>query len=174
MALRILDPVVPPTNRPTDVGSPVPPGPVTGSAAPIRSVDELLHEARRGWRRLPAHLAALAVVGGGLLVDIRPQAQRAAEGEVVGSVVIERNVLEWRLDPQSPHRLPIVTDHDQVVVVICSQGYASSFAAASLRQLGLARATDVIGGFEAWRRAGLPHHPPIDRSRPGRDTGSGR
>lgn len=121
-----------------------------------RTVDDLLDEARRGWRRLPAHEAALALVNGGLLVDIRPEAQRRAEGEPVGSIVIERNVLEWRLDPQSPNRLPIITGHDQVIVVICSEGYASSFAAATLRQLGLHRATDVVGGFAAWREAGLP------------------
>jgi rhodanese-related sulfurtransferase len=122
----------------------------------VRTVDELLDEARVGWRRLPAHLAALAVVGGGLLVDIRPEAQRRAEGEPAGALVIERNVLEWRLDPQSPDRLPMITDHDHVIVVICSEGYASSFAAASLQQLGHRHATDVIGGFAAWRAAGLP------------------
>jgi len=121
-----------------------------------RAVDQLLAEAREGWRRLPAHLAALALVGGGLLVDIRPEAQRRAEGEPVGAITIERNVLEWRLDPTSPDRLPVVTDHELVVVLICSQGYASSLAVASLRQLGLSRATDVIGGFEAWHQAGLP------------------
>jgi rhodanese-related sulfurtransferase len=121
-----------------------------------RTVADLLAEARRGLRRLPAHLAGLAVIGGGLLVDIRPEAQRWEEGEPLGAVVVERNVLEWRLDPSSPDRLPIVSGHDQVIVVICSEGYASSLAAASLRQLGFRGATDVIGGFKAWRDAGLP------------------
>ncbi len=128
----------------------------TDSISTVRTVDDLLAEARRGWRRLPPHLAALAMVGGGLLVDIRPEAQRRAEGEPVGALVIERNVLEWRLDPRGPDRLPIISDHDRVIVVICSEGYASSFAAASLRQLGHRHATDVIGGFAAWRAAGLP------------------
>jgi rhodanese-related sulfurtransferase len=121
-----------------------------------RSVDELLADARRGQRRLPPHLAALAVAAGGLLVDIRPEAQRREEGEALGALVIERNVLEWRLDPQSPARLPVVAGYDQVIVVMCSEGYASSFAAESLRQIGHRYATDMIGGFVAWRGAGLP------------------
>jgi rhodanese-related sulfurtransferase len=129
------------------------------SGARPRSVDQLLADTRRGRRRLPPHLAALAVAAGGLLVDIRPEAQRHEEGEAVGALVIERNVLEWRLDPQSPARLPIVTGHDQVIVVMCSEGYASSFAAASLRQIGHRYATDMIGGFVAWRAAGLPSSP---------------
>ncbi len=124
--------------------------------APPRSVDQLLADARLGRRRLPPHLAALAVAAGGLLVDIRPEAQRREEGEALGALVIERNVLEWRLDPQSPARLPIIEGHDQVIVVMCSEGYASSFAAASLRQMGHRYATDMIGGFVAWRAAGLP------------------
>ncbi len=93
---------------------------------------------------------------GGLLVDTRPAAQRAEFGEIPGALVIERNLLEWRLDPTSPHRHPAVTGPDQHVVVICQAGYASSLAAASLRQLGLTNATDLIGGFEAWAQAGLP------------------
>ncbi len=125
-------------------------------ATPASTIDQVLAEARQGWRRLPPHLAALAIAGGGLLVDIRPEAQRRAEGEPVGGITIERNVLEWRFDPTSPDRLPIVTDHDLVVVLICSEGYASSLAVASLRRLGLLQATDVIGGFAAWRAAGLP------------------
>ena len=125
-----------------------------------RSVDELLEDARRGQRRLPPHLAALAVAGGGLLVDIRPESQRRSEGEAVGAVVIERNVLEWRLDPRSPARLPFVNGYERVIVVMCSEGYASGFAAASLRQLGHRFATDMVGGFKAWRAAGLPSTPP--------------
>ena len=120
------------------------------------TVDDLLAEARAGLRRLPPHLAALAVSAGAWLVDIRPEAQRREEGEALGSLVIERNVLEWRLDPHHSARLPFVTGHDQVIVVMCSEGYASSFAAASLRRLGHRNATDMIGGFRAWRAAGLP------------------
>jgi rhodanese-related sulfurtransferase len=106
--------------------------------------------------RLPPQLAAFAVSTGACLIDIRPEAQRREEGEVPGAVVIERNVLEWRLDPTSEARLPWVTGYDTVFVVMCSAGYASSFAAASLRQLGHRRATDLVGGFQAWRAAGLP------------------
>jgi len=93
---------------------------------------------------------------GALLVDIRPAAQRRAEGEVPGALIIERNVLEWRLDPTSPSCLPEVLGPDQHIVLLCSEGYASSLAAATLRQIGLHRATDVDGGFKAWLRAGLP------------------
>ena len=100
--------------------------------------------------------AARFYADGALLVDTRPAAQRAEFGEVPGALVIERNVLEWRLDPTSPHRHSAVTGPEQHVVVICQAGYASSLAVASLRQLGLTNATDLIGGFEAWVQAGLP------------------
>ena len=93
---------------------------------------------------------------GALLVDIRPQAQRAAEGQVPGALVVERNVLEWRLDPASDARLPEAGDYGRQVIVICSEGYASSLAAASLQDLGLANATDLAGGFHAWAGSGLP------------------
>ena len=129
---------------------------VATAPAAARTVDDLLAEARASLSRLVPHLAALAVAAGALLVDIRPEAQRRAEGEFVGALVIERNVLEWRLDPASPDRLPDVTGHDQVIIVACSEGYASSFAAASLQQLGFGSATDLVGGFQAWRAAGLP------------------
>ena len=91
-----------------------------------------------------------------MLVDIRPAAQRAREGEVPGALVVERNVLEWRFDPASDARLPVATDYDVDVIVLCSEGYTSSLAADALRSLGLHRATDVIGGFSAWAAAGLP------------------
>ena len=93
---------------------------------------------------------------GALLVDIRPAAQRAAEGEVPGALVIERNVLEWRLDPASDARLPQASSYDLPVILMCSEGYASSLAAASLQDLGLSAATDLDGGFRAWAAAGLP------------------
>jgi len=145
-------------SRPT---SDVAPTLLTSHPLPPCSVEDLLAEARRGQRRLPPHLAALAVAAGGLLVDIRPESQRHSEGEAVGAVVIERNVLEWRLDPRSPARLPFVTDHERVIVVMCSEGYASGFAAASLRQLGHRFATDMVGGFKAWQAAGLPSTRPV-------------
>jgi rhodanese-related sulfurtransferase len=93
---------------------------------------------------------------GALLVDIRPQAQRRLGGEVPGAVLIERNVLEWRLDATSPDRIPEADHYDGRIVVMCSEGYTSSLAAASLQDLGLYRATDLEGGFHAWRAAGLP------------------
>jgi rhodanese-related sulfurtransferase len=126
-----------------------------------RSVDDLVDDARSRIERVdPAELDALRE-DGALIVDIRPAAQRAEEGELGFGVVVERNVLEWRLDPTSGHTLPEVRGHDQRVVVVCSEGYASSLAAASLRDLGFARAADLAGGFRAWdtwraRRAGAP------------------
>ena len=122
-----------------------------------KTVDQLLDEARARFQRLsPAEAADACAADEALLVDIRPAAQRAREGEVPGALVIERNVLEWRLDPASPDRIPEVTDHDQVVVVLCSAGFTSSLAAAVLQDMGFRNATDVAGGFQAWKAAGLP------------------
>ena len=120
-----------------------------------RSIDELLWEARAGLDRYSPARAAAAFGRGALLVDIRPHAQRVHEGEIPGALVLERNVLEWRLDPQSSARIP-ESAYDLEVVVLCSEGYTSSLAAAALQVLGLARATDLEGGFAAWRAAGLP------------------
>jgi rhodanese-related sulfurtransferase len=103
-----------------------------------------------------------------ILVDIRPEHQRAIEGSIAGALVVEQNVLEWRFDPTSDSRLPVATGHDVPVIVFCSEGYASSLAAAALQDLGLWRATDIIGGFHAWRATGLPIVPPCSFSR---DTG---
>jgi rhodanese-related sulfurtransferase len=126
------------------------------------SADDLVAEARRRIDRVrPDDLAGLADAGA-LVVDIRPAAQRSAEGELPGAVVIERNVLEWRLDPHGSHRLPQATGFDRPVVVVCSEGYASSLAADSLRALGYRRALDLEGGVQAWlawTRAGSPATP---------------
>jgi Rhodanese-related sulfurtransferase len=119
-------------------------------------VDGLLERARTMLDRLSPRAAYQEWLGGAELVDIRPAAQRAFEGEVPGALLVERNVLEWRFDPASPARLPEATGHDVRVIVLCSEGYTSSLAAAALHQLGLLRATDVVGGFVAWRAAGLP------------------
>ncbi|SEO39057.1 rhodanese-like domain-containing protein [Trujillonella endophytica] len=129
-----------------------------GGARPpgARTVDELLAEARARITRVSPEEAAERVAAGGVLVDIRPAAQRAAEGEVPGALAVERNVLEWRFDPASDARLPQATGYDVDVIVLCSEGYTSSLAADALRSLGLERATDVIGGFSAWAAAGLP------------------
>jgi len=93
---------------------------------------------------------------GALLVDTRSAEQRERDGEIPGAQVIDRAVLEWRLDPGSAHRIAGASGHEVRVIVICAEGYSSSLAAASLQDLGLVNATDVIGGFEAWKAAGLP------------------
>ena len=127
--------------------------------AGARSIDELLADARSRLRRVGPLEAAARVADGAVLVDIRPAAQRAAEGEVPGALVVERNVLEWRFDPASDARLPQATGYDLDVIVLCSEGYTSSLAADALRALGLHRATDVVGGFQGWRAVGLPTVP---------------
>jgi rhodanese-related sulfurtransferase len=122
-------------------------------------VDDLLARARARLDRVEPGDAAAAVRRGALLVDTRPEWQRRAEGGIPGATVIERNHLEWRLDPTSDARIPEAVDHDVEVIVVCSEGYSSSLAAASLQDLGLRRATDLVGGFQAWRAAGLPVTP---------------
>src|ERR1700710_2526353 len=118
-------------------------------------IDRVLAAARDRYRRLSAEQVPEAVRRGALLVDIRPQAQRAREGEVPGSLVIERNVLEWRCDPTSDARLPEAVGDDVEWIVLCSEGYTSSLAAASLVDLGLHSATDVIGGYHALKAVGV-------------------
>ncbi|MFE4601546.1 rhodanese-like domain-containing protein [Kitasatospora indigofera] len=122
----------------------------------VTTIDDLVERSREGVHRPQAREAYDAQQQGALLVDIRPAAQRAAEGEIPGSLIIERNVLEWRLDPTGSHRIPEAAGYDLEIVVVCSEGYASSLAAASLRELGLHRATDLDGGFVGWAAAGLP------------------
>ena len=122
----------------------------------MSTIDELLDRARARLDRLEPLAAAQAVEAGALLVDTRYESQRRAGGDIPGAVRIERNHLEWRLDPAIPTHIPEVTDYTRRVIVICQQGYSSSLAAASLQDLGLTNATDVIGGFEAWSAAGLP------------------
>ena len=121
-----------------------------------KKIDDLLEDARRTLRRVEPHDAVAAVDQGALLVDTRPVAQRQRDGEIPGALIVDRNVLEWRLDPASTHRLPEVHDHDQPVIVVCNEGFASSLAAATLQDLGFTCATDLVGGFQAWRAAGLP------------------
>ena len=123
------------------------------------SVDQMLAQARSRLRRLTPTQAHEALGAGALLVDIRPGWQRTEEGEVPGAVVVERNHLEWRFDPECDARVPQATDYDVQVIVLCSEGYTSSLAAASLQDLGLHNATDVIGGFRAWVAQGLPGRP---------------
>jgi rhodanese-related sulfurtransferase len=123
------------------------------------NVDQLLERARARLDRVDAKDAAAELNAGALLVDIRPADQRAAQGDIPGAIVVDRNVLEWRLDPASPWRIAAVADHDVRIILICAQGFQSSLAAANLQEMGLVNATDVIGGFEAWATAGLPVQP---------------
>ncbi len=120
-----------------------------------RSIDQVLAEARARLDRFSPLRASRAAREGAVLVDIRPAAQRAAEGEVPGALIVERNVLEWRFDPASDARLPQAS-YDLRVIVLCSEGYTSSLAAAALQDLGVRHATDLDGGFRAWQAAGLP------------------
>ena len=119
-------------------------------------VDDLLRTARARLRRLSPSEAAAAQAAGGVIVDLRADAQRAADGLVPGALVVPRNVLEWRADPASPDRDPRIAEAPGPVVLMCAEGFASSLAAATLQDLGLGDATDMAGGFVAWRAAGLP------------------
>jgi len=122
----------------------------------VSAVDRLLAAARARLDRVDPVEANRMVAEGALLIDIRPAAQRAEFGEVPGALVLERNVLEWRLDPEGTARIEEAADPDRPVIVMCQAGYTSSLAAASLLDLGRTHATDLDGGFEAWEAAGLP------------------
>jgi rhodanese-related sulfurtransferase len=124
-----------------------------------QTIGELLRESRARLDRLSAQRAHETMAGGALLVDIRSETQRHSDGVVPGALFIARNVLEWRLDPSSDHQHPSVGGLDREVILMCNEGYQSSLAAATLQTLGFARATDVIGGFQAWCDAGLPVSP---------------
>jgi rhodanese-related sulfurtransferase len=116
------------------------------------AIDVLLARARRDLERVhPADLAS-EVAAGALLIDTRPVDQRLADGDLPGALIIDRNVLEWRLDPSCPHHIPEASSSEVRIIVVCNEGYSSSLAAAILRRLGLHRATDLIGGFQAWRQ----------------------
>jgi len=123
------------------------------------TIDEIVERARRRLARVTPEQAAAELAQGALVVDIRTESGRAVEGEIPGVVAIDRTVLEWRLDPTSPSRLEQAKDHQVRVIVVCAEGYSSSLAAASLQDIGLLNATDVIGGFEAWKAASLPIKP---------------
>jgi rhodanese-related sulfurtransferase len=117
-------------------------------------IEDVLAASRDGVRRLTPDGLVAAAARGALVVDTRTESHRRAQGEFPGALVIDRTVLEWRLDPAGPWRIPEVTGPDLEVVVVCRQGYSSSLAAASLRAVGLHRATDLAGGVEAWLAAG--------------------
>jgi rhodanese-related sulfurtransferase len=120
------------------------------------TIDEVVERARRRLLRVTPEQAAAELAQGALLVDTRTESQRAVQGEILGAIVIDRTVLEWRLDPTSPSRIEQAIDHQVRVIVVCAEGYSSSLAAASLQDIGLVNATDLMGGFEAWKAAGLP------------------
>ena len=128
-------------------------------ARSMANIDNILENARRGLHRLTPEQAAAEHARGALLVDTRTSEQRQRDGAIPGAMVIDRTVLEWRLDPTSTDRIPEAADHDVRVILVCAEGFSSSLAAASLQDLGLRNATDVIGGFEAWKAAGLPVEP---------------
>ena len=132
---------------------------MTGRPPGARTIDEILAAARGRLLRLTPEQAFREQAEGAVLIDIRPAAERAREGELPGSLIVERNHLEWRLDPRCAARLPWVTGYDHRVVIFCWEGYTSSLAAAALQDLGLHRATDVIGGYRAWVAEGLPSAP---------------
>ncbi|HEY7605094.1 MAG TPA: rhodanese-like domain-containing protein [Gaiellaceae bacterium] len=122
----------------------------------MATIDDLLDKARRRLVRLDPAQAGAAMADGALLIDIRSESQRARDGVVPGSIFVARNVLEWRCDPSSPHRDPAIDGRRQQLIVMCNEGYQSSLAAATLQDLGLSSATDLDGGFQAWKAAGLP------------------
>lgn len=118
-------------------------------------IEHLLAESRAKLTRVSPQEAFALQQQGGLIIDIRPQSDRLAEGEIPGALTVERIVLEWRLDPAGGHRLDGLHP-DRAVVLVCNEGYASSLAAAQAKGLGLTKATDLAGGFRAWKAAGLP------------------
>jgi rhodanese-related sulfurtransferase len=124
-----------------------------------RTIHDLLAEARARYRRLEPDEAHAAMQAGALLVDTRTDTQRRRDGEIPGALVIDRTVLEWRVDPASGATHPDISGLDTPLILLCAQGYSSSLAVATLLDLGAGSVTDVIGGFEAWRVAGLPVRP---------------
>jgi rhodanese-related sulfurtransferase len=113
------------------------------------AIDALLAQARAVLDRVEPGRLDEELASGAVLIDIRPVEQRQRDGELTGAIIIDRNVLEWRLDPTSPDRLPVASSADIRYILVCNEGYSSSLAAATLRDLGLSRATDLVGGFQA-------------------------
>jgi rhodanese-related sulfurtransferase len=119
---------------------------------PPRSIDDLLATARARLDRVAPEELERERAAGAAIIDIRPVEQRTRDGELPGAIVIDRNVLEWRLDPACPHRIEAISAYGARVIVVCNEGYSSSLAAASLQDLGIRRATDLVGGYQAWLR----------------------
>ena len=127
------------------------------------AIAALLEAARKGLDRVQATDLESEIAVGALVVDTRPIEQRCRDGDLPGALIIDRNVLEWRLDPTSPDHIPEVTDSSRRIIIVCNEGYSSSLAAATLRQLGLARVSDLVGGFQAWKRLSRLDAQPEDR-----------
>ena len=127
------------------------------------AIAALLEAARKGLDRVQATDLESEIAVGALVVDTRPIEQRRRDGDLPGALIIDRNVLEWRLDPTSPDHIPEVTDSSRRIIIVCNEGYSSSLAAATLRQLGLARVSDLVGGFQAWKRLSRLDAQPEDR-----------
>ena len=121
-----------------------------------RSIEEILAAARTRLDRVEPEELATERKAGAVIVDIRPIEQRTRDGALLDAIVIDRNVLEWRLDPACEHHIADVADYDTRIVIVCNEGYQSSLAAALLRDVGLHRATDLVGGFQAWLRLTAP------------------
>lgn len=129
---------------------------MTSHGGEIHPIDEILAAARARLDRVEPYALETERLAGALIVDTRPVQQRQRDGELPGAVVIDRNVLEWRLDPACDHHIAQVTNYDVRVIVVCNEGYSSSLAAAMLREIGLHRATDLAGGYQAWIERGRP------------------
>jgi rhodanese-related sulfurtransferase len=134
----------------SDGGLAAPQPDAASSVSPGLTIDQLLAESRAGLDRVQPSDLERMIAEGALVVDTRPVEQRDRDGDLPGAVVIDRNVLEWRLDPSSPHRIAGAGDADRRIVIVCNEGYSSSLAAHTLQRLGLPHATDLIGGFQAW------------------------
>jgi rhodanese-related sulfurtransferase len=115
-----------------------------------RTIDDLLEQCRARLVRVSPQDLAGEQRAGALVIDVRPADQRQRDGRLPCAIVVDRNVLEWRLDPASPHRIEQVAGYDQRIILVCNEGYSSSLAAATLHELGLHRATDLVGGYQAW------------------------
>jgi rhodanese-related sulfurtransferase len=121
------------------------------------TINELLAAARERLDRVDPRDALAAVEQGAIIIDIRSEDQRRAGGAIPGALHHERNVLEWRVDPASGHCDPALGDDlDRHLILVCDEGFQSSLAAGTLQDLGFSRATDLVGGFRAWKAAGLP------------------
>lgn len=123
---------------------------MTTDSHQVHPIDELLNQARARLDRVQPHALETERRAGAIVIDTRPAEQRQRDGDLPDAIVIDRNVLEWRLDPTSAHHIPEITGYDIRVIIVCNEGYSSSLAAATLRDIGLHRATDLAGGYQAW------------------------